>query len=258
MGRRSLATAPIPPQSTTRVLVLNMHAGRDAAGIDNLSRVAELITSTRADIVLLQEVDRLTRRSGGVDQPAVLERLTGLHATFGKTLDYDGGEYGIALLARRQATDVRVLPLQVQPPQERAGGSREPRGALIALVAAESRSMRVLNTHLDAGREDTYRLQETDVLVRRIDELPDTSPVIAGGDFNATPESPVIARMAAAGLRDAWPMCGRGDGLTYPAGGPVKRIDYLLLSAATRCTSAEVLPFEGSDHRPLLVSVIVR
>jgi endonuclease/exonuclease/phosphatase family metal-dependent hydrolase len=65
------ATAP-NVASDARVLVYNIHAGKDAAGIDNLTRVAELVRSTKADIVLLQEVDKGTRRSGNVDQPAVL------------------------------------------------------------------------------------------------------------------------------------------------------------------------------------------
>src|SRR5215203_6042915 len=67
-----------------RVLVYNMHAGKDAKGVDNLQRIAKLVDSLRADIVLLQEVDRNTQRSSGVDQPAVLAKLTGHHAAFGK------------------------------------------------------------------------------------------------------------------------------------------------------------------------------
>ena len=74
------------------VLVYNIHAGKDAAGVDNLARVAAVVRETNADVVLLQEVDRGTRRSGGVDQPAELARLTGYAASFGRTLDYDGGE----------------------------------------------------------------------------------------------------------------------------------------------------------------------
>ncbi|HSL69576.1 MAG TPA: endonuclease/exonuclease/phosphatase family protein, partial [Longimicrobiales bacterium] len=48
-----------------RVLTYNIHAGKDAAQQHNLQRVAEVIRSTGADIVLLQEVDRRTQRSAG-------------------------------------------------------------------------------------------------------------------------------------------------------------------------------------------------
>ena len=63
--------------------------GGIAGGVDNLERVAQLIRETSADVVLLQEVDKGTRRSGGVDQPAVLSRLTGLHVAFGRRLAVD-------------------------------------------------------------------------------------------------------------------------------------------------------------------------
>ena len=48
-GRPQTASSPreIPD---ARVLVYNIHAGRDAPGVGNLTRVAELIRSTNADI----------------------------------------------------------------------------------------------------------------------------------------------------------------------------------------------------------------
>src|SRR5438067_1970465 len=88
-------------------------AADHGAGGDNLPRVAELVRSTGADIVLLQEVDRGTNRSGHVDQPAVLARLTGFTASFGKSLDYDGGLYGIAVLSRWPVARDTVVDLPV-------------------------------------------------------------------------------------------------------------------------------------------------
>jgi endonuclease/exonuclease/phosphatase (EEP) superfamily protein YafD len=79
--------------------------------------------------------------------------------------------------------------------------------------------------------------------------------VLLGGDFNATPESAVRARVEESGVRDAWPGCGAGEGFSYPASGPAKRIDYLFLMAPARCTSARVLESDASDHRALLFTV---
>jgi endonuclease/exonuclease/phosphatase family metal-dependent hydrolase len=233
-----------------KVLVYNIHAGKDAAGVDNLERVADLVKSTGADLVLLQEVDRHTTRSGNVDQLAVLTRLTGMHGAFGKSLDYQGGEYGIAILSRWPISNETVIPLRIDPPQPRAGGSLEPRIAF----AVRTNGMTVMNTHFDASREDTWRRQEVDALLRRAAEL---KPVFAGGDFNSEPDSTIHARMIGAGYRDAWKVCGGGPELTYPANTPVKRIDYLFLAAGATCTSAEVLATEASDHRPVLLRVMV-
>jgi endonuclease/exonuclease/phosphatase family metal-dependent hydrolase len=244
-----------------RVLVYNMHAGKDAKNVDNLERVAAIVRDTRADLVLLQEVDRGTERSGRVDQPALLERLTGLHAAMGKTLDYQGGDYGIAILSRWPIRHDTLVHLPVDPPQPRAGGSTEPRGALVADIAAPSGTITLVNTHLDASRDDTYRLQEIDRLVALVRARAERDPravVLAGGDLNSTPDSPVQARTRDAGWQEAWTTCadaGAGAGLTYPADVPVKRIDYLYFVRGARCSSARVLVTEASDHRPLFVQV---
>ena len=246
--RFALVTLLLSACATTsqplRVMVYNIHAGKDAAGVDNLERVASLIRSNEADVVLLQEVDRGTKRSGNVDQLGVLMRLTGMHGVFGKSLDYQGGEYGIAMLSRWPLSAPTVVPLRTEPPQPRAGGSLEPRIAMIA----ETNGLRIINTHLDASREETWRLQEISRLLAAV-----SGAHLIGGDFNSTPDSSVQRQVREAGLRDAFAECGTGEGLTYPAGEPVKRIDYLFLAGPRRCASATVLDTTASDHRPLLV-----
>lgn len=237
-----------------RVLVYNIHAGKDAAGVDNLARVADLVKETRADVVLLQEVDSVTRRSGGVDQLAALRQATGMHAAFGSTLEYQGGGYGIALLSRFPIRSHRLVPLPNDPPQPRAGGSREPRGALLAELETPGAVLHVLNTHIDASGDDTWRRQEATRLVAIADSLRSAGArLIVGGDMNSTPESAVQAIVRAAGLRDAWTACGSGQELTYPAGTPVKRIDYLYLTAPLQCSEARVIDTQASDHRPVLI-----
>lgn len=250
-GTGCAARAPRP--DPLRVLVYNIHAGKDAAGEHNLERVAGVVLRSEADLVLLQEVDVRTERSGGEDQLAILRRLTGYHGAFGRTLDYQGGEYGIAVLSRWPVEEHALRPLPVDPPQPRAGGSREPRGALAARVAAPGGPVHLLNTHLDASADDRYRLQE----VARVAGLADSlralpGAVLVGGDLNAEPGSAVLERLLAAGWTDAWAGCGAGAGYTYPADEPRKRIDYLLLSPSLACRSAAVLDDRASDHRAVL------
>lgn len=245
-----------PERSSIRVLVYNIHAGADAEGERNLERVAEILRSERIDIALLQEVDRGTQRSGGVDQPEVLAGLTDLRPVFGRTLDYQGGEYGIALLSALPVTEWEIVPMAVEPPQQRAGGSYEPRGILRATLDAPPGRLHVLNTHLDASRDDHYRQQEVRQLVALAERLRGAGEaVMLGGDLNAEPGSPVIRVLTAAGWRDAWTECGSGEGLTFPSRASVKRIDYLFLSPDLRCTSARVLESDASDHLGLLVEL---
>lgn len=240
--------SPAAPREM-RVLVYNIHAGKDAAGVDNLARVADLVRSTQADIALLQEVDRGTIRSGKVDQPGVLSRLTGFNVAFGKTLDYQGGDYGIAILSRWPISEDTLISLPVNPPQARSGGVYEPRGALLALIQVPGGSIEVMNTHIDASREDFYRRQEMTTLLKLAALRKST---FVGGDLNAEPGSAVIEMVRGSPVRDAWAECGTGSGLSYPASRPVKRIDYLLVPSGWRCVSGSVIETEASDHRPVL------
>jgi endonuclease/exonuclease/phosphatase family metal-dependent hydrolase len=245
-------------ERVVRVMVYNIHAGKDAAGVDNLAGVAALVRETSADLVLLQEVDQGTRRSGNVDQPASLAERTGFHVAFGSALDYDGGEYGVAILSRWPIASDTLFHLPVDPPQARAGGSHEPRGALRVEITSPLGPLTVFTTHIDASREDTWRLQEGRVVASLVTAARRVNPlVLLGGDFNSTPESAVQQELRATGLRDAHAECGRGDGLTFPADSAVKRIDYLFLTGGIRCTRAEVIASRVSDHRPVLFEVII-
>lgn len=248
---------PAPASTELKVLVYNVHAGKDAKGVDNLQRVADLVKATNADVALLQEVDKGTRRSGGVDQPATYARLSGYHVAFGRSLDYDGGQYGIAVMSRWPIKRDTAIHLPVDPPQERSGGSHEPRVVMRALIAAPFGDLDVYNTHIDATGDEKWRLQEIKTIIPLVKSA-NAGTVLLGGDFNSTPESKVQGELRASGLRDAWMSCGKGDGMSYPANTPTKRIDYLFLRENAECTAAEVLVTEVSDHRPVLFTLRLR
>ncbi len=236
-----------------RVLVYNIHAGQDSLGGSNLEGVADLIAETDADVVLLQEVDMGTERSGDVNQPAELSLATGLGFSFGSTLDYQGGKYGIAVLSRWPIVSDTLMRLGVNPPQERAGGAYEPRGALQVEIATDKGLLYAVNTHLDPSGTDWFRMQEVAAVRQLADSLlASGAPVMVGGDFNSEPGSAVVDWMTTAGWSDAWAQCGEGAGLTFPAATPVKRIDYLFISPQLVCESARVIDTTTSDHRPVL------
>jgi endonuclease/exonuclease/phosphatase family metal-dependent hydrolase len=251
-----VAETPDAPTRSLRVLVFNIHAGKDANRQPNLDEAARLVRERDVDVALIQEVDRGTKRSGGVDQVAYLAEKSGHAAIMGRSLDYDGGEYGVAALSRDGFVSRHTHPLAVTPPQERAGGAHEPRVALVAVARTRLGELQIANTHLDASRDDHYRLQEAAQLLAIVQPLRDgPRPMVIGGDFNAEPESAVLDRLRAAGLRDAWAECGDGPGYTFPSHAPVKRIDYLFLTGSLTCARAEVIETTMSDHRPLLVTV---
>jgi endonuclease/exonuclease/phosphatase family metal-dependent hydrolase len=276
-GRRPRVAAESTDR-VVRVLVWNVHAGADADGVPNLERVAARIRAERADVVLLQELDRGATRSGGVDQPATLARLTGLEVAFGKSLDFQGGDYGIGVLARWPIEASQVVPLPVDPPQARSGGLTTPRVALVVRLRAPFGRLVVVNSHIDAQRDDRWRRQEATQLAALVDSLVRQegargATVLLGGDMNSEPASAAQALLrgdggadardarGAPGRRDAWTACGGApddsSARTYPAKAPVKRIDYLYLTGRASCRAARVLDDQASDHRALLVEVEV-
>jgi endonuclease/exonuclease/phosphatase family metal-dependent hydrolase len=237
-----------------RVVSYNIRAGTDLQRRPSLDRVAALLDSLRADVVLLQEVDRGTARSGGVDQLAELARRTELRGFFAAAMDFDGGEYGIAVLSRFPISSAAAIPLTVEGYRDISDRHYEPRTLLHAVIEAPGGPIHLLNTHLDHHGEAFFRGPQIARLLEHLsNRLPGDAPTILAGDLNAQPTAPELAPLLSR-FSDAWTTCGAGPGLTYPSGNPVRRIDYVLLRGLA-CTVAVVPVTEVSDHRPLVVEL---
>lgn len=208
-----------------------------------------MIRSAQPDLVALQEVDRLARRTGKVDQPAEYMRLTGMPGWYGAAMPFEGGEYGQALLSRWPLKSPRVIRL---PGSE----GREPRIAVVAMVRAPGFGrIRWAGCHLDAERDDGDRWKQVEALDTELGR--DGVPTLLAGDFNATPESRVMRRLLREGM--AWDDTSREQPApTIPAAAPRARIDYVLASPRGRWRTVESrVPAEttASDHRPLVVTL---
>ena len=234
-----------PVSRTLRVLTYNIHHGEGTDGIVDLSRLAQIVTSVQPDLVALQEVDRRTERAGGVDQLRALARLTGMHAQFGKAMDYSGGSYGVAVLSRWRLVETRNDALPAFP-------DREPRTALTALLRVDKiwPLLQFTSTHLDQGRDESNRLAQA----ARLNALPDLegTQAILAGDINSRPDSEVMKV-----LETQWTNATTADPSlsTAPDGRPRFRGDYVLVRP-TRCwrtIESKILDDRvASDHRPVL------
>ncbi len=80
--------------------------------------------------------------------------------------------------------------------------------------------------------------------------------VIVAGDFNIGADVKSLAPLRET-LRDVWPLCGRGWGATFMAGAPMARIDHCWVSSDIRPIDAHVARSAVSDHRPLVVDLIL-
>lgn len=237
----SLAEAP--GSRELRVVSYNIRHGEGMDGRVDLERIARVLESLRPDLVALQEVDRGCTRSGGVDQAAVLGRRLGLHHAFAAFMEYQGGEYGLAVLSLHPLEEVLR---HVLPP------GAEPRTALEVRVRPPGASspLSFVGIHLDWTREELREAQVA-ALVHAL--RPRAHPVVVAGDYNATPGSPSLARLVDAG----WAFLDKGGAPTFPADVPRVEIDHVAVRGipAAAGTSGVHDEREASDHRPVVATL---
>lgn len=245
-----------PPDAPgLRVMSYNIYAGNDLERRSNLARIASLVDSLAVDVVFLQEVDIGTVRSGRIDQAARIADLAGLHVVFGRSMHYDDGGFGNAILSRWPIVESNVAPLAVDAPPDVAGHPNEPRSVLHVVVMPAGRTVHLLNTHLDHRPEPLLRrAQVVDLLAYVAEAIPRRAQIVFGGDLNARPDAPEIRALAVL-FDDAWGACGEGPGFTFRTDRPERRIDYVLL-AGLDCDRAWVPAVDHSDHRPVMVDVV--
>ena len=223
----------------------NIHVG---IGMDkklNLARISEVILREKPDLVGLQEVDRGVERTQRIDEIVELARLTRMDYAFAHNLDYQGGQYGVAVLSRFPILAIDHRRLANLREAER-------RGFIRVEVSVGGRKLNFVTTHLDY-RDNDNRLFETRQIIKALDETP--APLIVTGDFNDEPNGDSYKLMLQH-YTDAWTQAGAGDGLTYPADKSVKRIDYIFFRGEKiRARRAWITQTLASDHLPLVAEL---
>ena len=146
------------------------HGGR--ADYD-MSKIAKNITENDIDIVGIQEVDIGTLRSGGLDTLKELSVATGYsYYAFFKTIDFDGGEYGIAVLSR--------YPIAMSEKIFLESGDSEQRALGLTQIDIDGNRINFFVTHLTFRNVEVRKAQLSEL--SRI--LSQKSAFVLVGDFN--------------------------------------------------------------------------
>jgi len=220
-----------------RAATYNIHYGYDTFWHLSLEEQARTIEESGAQIVVLQEVDAGRTTSYGVDNALWLARRLGMKAVYGPALE---GLSGIALLTRYPIVEADTAFLE----------SRLEQTAIVhARVMVGERSLDAYGVWL--GLEPEERARQLDDALAYIGEA---TPAILGGDFNSPPDSPVYARIRAAGFEDPFVVAGLDPAPTSPALDPDERIDFVW-SRGMNVQDALVLDSLASDHRMVLVEL---
>jgi acetylornithine deacetylase/succinyl-diaminopimelate desuccinylase-like protein/endonuclease/exonuclease/phosphatase family metal-dependent hydrolase len=236
---------PVFAKKALRVMTYNIHVG---VGMDkklDLQRIADVIKRERPDLVGLQEVDRGVKRTDGKDEIAELAAMTNMQYAFAPNLDYQGGKYGVAILSRFPIKNTIHRMFENKREAER-------RGMLLVEVEVDHLPLTFVTTHLDYQFDDG-RVFETEQLLRFLTDI--KGPLIVVADLNDVPTGNAY-QLLRTKFDDAWLTSrAQGDGFSYPADKPAKRIDHIFYSRGVRAKKAWVVETLASDHIPVAAEV---
>ncbi|KAA6433975.1 endonuclease [Dyadobacter flavalbus] len=233
-----------------RVMTYNIHHCNPPSAGDKIDveAIAKVINAEKPDLVALQEVDVNTERSGkGKNQAQQLAELTGMQFYFSKAIDHQGGEYGVAVLSRFPVLDsVKYsLPVHADKPEENRTI------AAITVKLPSKQKMIFASTHL--GLKEPNRLLQAETIISHFGKT--AMPMILAGDFNAVPESPVMAVFNpyfTSSCSDCKP--------TIPVENPSKTIDFILHKKGSKLKSLETRVMDekyASDHLPVVADFVL-
>lgn len=260
-----------------RLVTINIASGRDVDGVTRLPRLADALAGLDADVIALQEVDRLLPRSGAVDQAALLGAAcsgagptwdvrfaAALHGSPGPGGDArpapssprDVPSYGVALLSRHvvvRTHELRLAPARGRRPIPLPSGSGPPiwfipdeqRVALAAELQTPDGPVTVVTTHLSfAPGRAALQLRRLRTWARALPR-----PLVMMGDLNLPGSLP--RRIT------GWTSLVQAP--TFPAAQPRLQLDHVLTDGLPQRSvgQATAVQVGGSDHRGLVVELHV-
>jgi len=236
------------PIGAIRVLSYNIYHAE--MGLENIVKV---LRKSNADIIALQEVDVNTRRAGKVNQPSEIAKKLNMHWVFSKHFDYDGGQYGLAVLSRYNIDNHTSQVFK-------KGRAK----AVQVTLNISGKKISIWNTHLqwtDTDWPEDLQIKTQGIRKTLAQELLESAkkfngPIILLGDFNIAPGSEVHSSLSN-NLTDSCLQSGGFWPRTFPSHFPSRRIDYIWLTNHFRLQSCETIPTLASDHRPVWADIFL-
>ncbi len=221
-----------------------------------LDMTVEEILKHDADIVMLQEVERVVPGSGQVQPPPNYTRIKKELPQYDSFFSYPASDtrelpfgYGLAIFSKTPLTDTRKVDLPAPSISFEFNGERtSPTDRLLigAKTKINGQELQVFNTHLQAFfiinyTSDDYPGQR-DILVEQLKTS--TIPTILGGDFNSAPKEGTIDQIESTGFRTS-----QKETITWRRMPFV--LDHIFYNHGLSLKSVEICETVASDHHPL-------
>ena len=263
-----------PPIVGERLRVVSWNINRGSC----FDRILDFLACAEADIVLLQECDSNTRRSGFRSIARELAQKLGMNFAFAvEFVELSQGSkdreayHGQATLSRFKLLRPRILRLRNQSSfwaprwyvpkhrwfQRRLGG----RMSLVSEIVVHQTTIALYNLHLESRRTDDLRWSQLKEVLEDAERYGPDIPVIVGGDFNADITSEQF-RAAIGGSQFRNPLASQKiRTITTPRRLSRRSdvIDFILLKGPVAEECARVhTSVSGSDHFPLSLVLQLR
>jgi endonuclease/exonuclease/phosphatase family metal-dependent hydrolase len=206
--------------------------------------MARAIMECGADVVGLNEVRDLGSDDEYQAQAEILAKLCGMeHYYFAKAYEFPGGPYGNAILSRIPI--VKAETIAIPDPEPRGyDGYYEPRCILKAELA-DGITVMVLHVGLNPDEKES-------AVATVLSELTDEKCVLMG-DFNMTPDNPLIKKIAdklvdTAGVFDK-------EKFSFPSDNANIKIDYIFVSNDIKVKFADIVDDICSDHKAYICEI---
>ncbi|WP_158962549.1 endonuclease/exonuclease/phosphatase family protein [Myroides fluvii] len=241
-------------KATLKLMSYNIHIANPPSkgdGFVDLDAIAAIIKDENPDVVLLQEVDRFTDRSGKtIDQAVVLGEKTNMNYYFAKALNRSNGEYGVAVLTKKE----QKLTVKHSLPGAEGTKSELRTIGLVEIELAPEKSIYVASTHIDHLEDRSKQVQLREMM--NFLTTYNAKPIFIGADLNMPPTHQLwnsLSTMFQMGCIGTCP-------LTAPANKPRTTIDYLMMNekAQEQFKVTEYYTVKddyASDHFPVVMKV---
>jgi len=256
------------PGGSIQVVDWNINRGLKLGG------VVDFLASTKADLILLQEIDLNARRTHQLNVAREIALKLELNYVFGREFQEltQGTQtspafHGQATFSPWPLSNPRVIRFRqqsnfwhprwflpdIEPFQERIGG----RMALVCTVSFGGRTLMTYNLHLESRGNDALRCSQLDECLKDAGSYKSTTPMILAGDFNLDVSQSVAAR--AITQAQFLSTAAKEPVRTTPAHSLFDRgrpIDWIFARGSVRAAGLRIHnSVSASDHYPLSVKL---
>jgi len=266
-GNFAIPSWLLSPPDSIHVVNWNINRGLQ------LQRVVEFLSSTKADLVLLQESDLNARRTNHLNIAKEIARKLQMNYVFGREFQEltqgsrtSPAYHGQATLSRWPLSNSRIIRFQkqsnfwrphwflpeIEPFQERIGG----RLALVCDANIAGKTIVTYNLHLESRGDDALRGSQLDETLNDARRYGGNTPIVLAGDFNLDVSAGSAATaISRAQFLDAFANQHRP---TTPHSflEPGRVIDWIFTRGPVRLSRPEVhRSVSASDHYPLSITL---